>query len=402
MKTKVLEQSSSSVIGGTLLVAGCCIGAGMLALPILAGLCGFFPALIFLFAAWAFMTFTALLLVEAQGSCEKGANLLTMVQGSLGPWGRKICWMTYLFLFYAILVAYTTVGGSLVASFFEGLQRPISQESGSLIFAFFFGSIIYLGTRPVDLLNRLLMAGLIATYLGMVGLGLFRVESANLLHSSPSYFLLTLPMLVISFGFHNFIPSLAQYMNGDLQKVRFSILAGSLTALAVYLIWLFFVIGVVPYGEIHSAWTNGIDATGPLCQALGKNVIAAFSQGFAFFAIATSYLAQGVSLIHFIADGIKMPKHAEKSWQMTLVALIPPMLFAIGYPNVFFKALGFAGGICAMILFGILPILMAEKNRRSPTQGYRVRGGRLALGIAFLFAILVISSEAIRLLSVSA
>ena len=182
--TKVLDRAvSGNAIAGMLLVAGCCIGAGMLALPVLAGLCGFFPALIILFAAWIFMTFTGLLLVEAQEGCEKGSNLLTMAETFLGPLGRKVCWLTYLFLFYAILVAYTTVGGALVSNVFESLNLFLSKESGSLLFVSFFGGIVYLGTRPVDLLNRILMAGLIGTYFGMIGFGIMKVNPIHLLHS---------------------------------------------------------------------------------------------------------------------------------------------------------------------------------------------------------------------------
>ena len=39
-------KKEGSVIGGILLIAGSCIGAGMLGLPILTGLVGFFPSLI--------------------------------------------------------------------------------------------------------------------------------------------------------------------------------------------------------------------------------------------------------------------------------------------------------------------------------------------------------------------
>jgi tyrosine-specific transport protein len=63
MSVKALEQTFfGNLFGGMLLVAGCCIGAGMLALPVLTGLSGFDPSLLVLIAAWAFLTFTAFLL----------------------------------------------------------------------------------------------------------------------------------------------------------------------------------------------------------------------------------------------------------------------------------------------------------------------------------------------------
>src|SRR5271170_1531697 len=99
-------KTTGTFIGGILLIAGSCIGAGMLALPIMTGLAGFFPSLVALFISWAFMTFTALLLVEVCGWFYGQVNLLTMAKESLGEVGRTVGWVTYLFLFYALLIAY--------------------------------------------------------------------------------------------------------------------------------------------------------------------------------------------------------------------------------------------------------------------------------------------------------
>jgi tyrosine-specific transport protein len=76
--TQTHLAASGSIPGGILLVAGSCIGAGMLALPILTGLSGFFPSLSILLASWAFMTFTGLLLVEVNGWFSNQVNLVSM------------------------------------------------------------------------------------------------------------------------------------------------------------------------------------------------------------------------------------------------------------------------------------------------------------------------------------
>ena len=56
--------SQGRVLGATLLVAGCCIGAGMLGLPILTALGGFKPTIILFVLCWLFMAGTGLLLLE--------------------------------------------------------------------------------------------------------------------------------------------------------------------------------------------------------------------------------------------------------------------------------------------------------------------------------------------------
>ena len=404
------KQLPGSVLGGMLLVSGSCIGAGMLALPILTGLSGFFPSLISLFVAWAFMTFTALLLVEVCGWFKGQINLLSMAKEALGETGRLVGWFTYVFLFYALLVAYISVSGGIFSALLSDfLGWHIPAWSLSVFFTLFFGFIIYLGTRPVDLVNRYLMGGLIITYLSMIGLGIFHVKPELLLYFNPKYTLLSLPVLVISFGFQNIIPSLSAYLKGDLKRVKTTIIGGSLLSLAIYLVWCTLVLGVVPMSGEHgivSSYERGEEATAALRFALGNAQIVAFAQAFAFFAIVTSFLAQGLSLSHFLGDGFK-PKQIDETqyirknmWWLCTLALLPPMILALLDPSLFFKALNFAGGICAMILFGILPICMVwvGRYRLNKSSAYCVRGGRPALLIALAFTCFVIVCEVIHIL----
>ena len=105
-----------SLVGGMLLVAGNCIGAGMLALPIVMGLAGFLPSLSMLIAAWIFMTFTGCLLVEINGWFYGQVNFLSMAKEALGRTGYLVAWMFYPILFYSILVAYVAAGGSIFSA----------------------------------------------------------------------------------------------------------------------------------------------------------------------------------------------------------------------------------------------------------------------------------------------
>lgn len=389
-------DAPGSVVGGMLLVAGSCIGAGMLALPILTGLAGFYPSLTVMILAWGFMTFTALLLLEINGWFKKQVNLVTMAYESIGQKGRIIAWISYLFLFYSLLVAYTAASGTVFSAILEsvlGLRLP--APIASIFFTVLFGIIVYLGTQAVDRFNRALMAGLIVTYLGMIALGISRIEPELLANSMPEYILLSLPVLVVSFGFQNMIPSLTAYMKGDFKRVRTSILGGSLITLAIYLAWSMLVLGVIPSDLIHSSYLLGEAATIPLRQVLGDSGISHFSQGFAFFAIVTSFLAQGLTLTHFLADGFKLQPKKSNLWWLCSLALLPPLVLALYNPNIFFRALSFAGGICAMVLFGILPVWMAWAGRyyQKHKSEYRVSGGKASLVIAFFFALVVIGCE---------
>ena len=401
MKTEKLVPGS--LLGGMLLVSGSCIGAGMLALPILTGLAGFFPSLLTMGVSWIFMMFTGLLLVEVNGWFFQQVNILSMAKEALGNTGRSIAWISYLFLFYTLMVAYTSASGTIFSAIFESFfHLKLPDWAASLFFTSIFGWIIYLGTRPVDLVNRILMGGLIIAYLGMIGAGLFRIHPDHLLHWAPKSLFASLPVIVVSFGFHNLIPSLTAYMKGDLVRVRWTIVGGSFITLMIYLLWSLLVLGVVPFdgqGGILNSYRQGQEATSALRIALGSHSISYFAQGFAFFAIVTSFLAQGLTLTHFLADGFGVIPTKEKTRWIVLLVLLPPLVLAISYPTIFFKALSFAGGICAMILFGILPVLMAwvGRYRKRLTSNYHVKGGKASLIAGLLFSFLVIACELIRI-----
>ena len=80
------NTNSGSVAGGILLIAGCCIGAGMLGLPVLSAIAGFEPSVILFFISWIFM-------VRQACCCWKSTCGLKMKSASF-PWqtAHWACW----------------------------------------------------------------------------------------------------------------------------------------------------------------------------------------------------------------------------------------------------------------------------------------------------------------------
>jgi len=387
-----MSSKKGSVFGGTLLITGSCIGAGMLALPILTGIPGFFPSFLMFFIAWAFMLSTAILMVEIMGWFKKPVNLISMVEKTLGRLGKVLCWFLYLFLFYALLVAYISASGNHFSLFMlNSFKWQLPNWAGSLFFVALFGWVVYLGTKPVDHLNRYLMIGKVLAFVLLVAFGIQYVVPRLLLHYEPKYALYTFPILIISFGFHNMIPVLMKYMDMDRKRVRKSIYYGSLFTFGIYLIWELVAIGVLPPSEIMHSFNIDVDAAQAIRTYLGEHYIGYLAQALAFFAILTSFLAQTLSLTNFLGDGFKI-KHGEReNIGMCLLALAPPLLFSIAFPDLFFKALNFAGGICAVVLFGIFPALMAWIGRYNQKHLLKDRlvGGRFTLSLIFFVAIFI-------------
>lgn len=393
------NNKSGSVAGGILLVAGCCIGAGMLGLPVLSAIAGFIPSVILFFISWLFMVSTGLLLLEVNLWFKDDVSIISMADRTLGLIGKIVGWGGFLFLFYALMVAYIAGTGELLSDFsleLTGIRMPAWM--GSLLVSLLFGFMVYMGTKAVDWFNRLFMAGLIAAYALLVYLGSSHINYEYLKHQDWSAAYLVIPAMIISFGYHNLIPTLTTYLNGDIKRLRLTIIAGSMIPLAIYLVWEWLILGLVPVegeGGFRQALSQGDMATRALKNAIGSSWVVDLAHYFAFFAIVTSFLGVALSFVDFLADGLHIKKDARGKLILCCLVLVLPFIFALVYPKVFLMALTYAGSFGAVLLFGILPAAMVwagryVKNIEAPRL---LPGGKAALVAVIIIALFVIGLQ---------
>lgn len=399
-----VNHKAGSVLGGVLLIAGSCIGAGMLALPVVTGPGGFLPSLSLFFFAWLFMAITGFLLMEANLTLGYNLSLISLADKTLGPVGRFFTWVLFLFLFYSLGVAYIAASGTILQAIVLDLTGIYwAPWIGSLLFTLLFGSVLLIGVLQVDYLNRLLMLGLVVTYAVLIFLGSQHVELDYLLRSQWRYAFASLPILVISFGFHNMIPSLAMYLKGDVKRLRLTVLIGSALPLLVYFLWQFVMLGIIPADQILPAMREGEAATSILRLVVGKSWINTVGQSFALFAIITSFLAQSLSLVDFLADGLKVPKVGIGRLLLVLLTLGPPFVLAFYNPSIFVHALNLAGGFSAVILFGVMPALMVWilRYKQKVSLSPLMPAGRVLLTAVLIAALAIFTLELLQELGIS-
>ncbi len=192
-------------------------------------------------------------------------------------------------------------------------------------------------------------------------------------------------------------PSLTTYLKRDVNLLKRVMILGGFVPLCIYILWQWFVLGVVPTTGSFS-FTEMIHQGQPISHAL-KNIlnspsVITFSQIFAFCAIITSFLGVILSLFDFMADGFKIKKTGSGKLLLCGIIFIPPLVFSILFPRAFLTALNYAGSFGCVTLFIILPALMVWKTRYTLKQKgpFRARGGKPALiGMLILgFAIFVV------------
>ena len=394
-----MDFSLRKAIGGALLVGGTAIGAGMLALPVVTGLGGFLPATVIFLICWLFSACTGLLLLEVCLWMPNDANIISMAQHLLGPIGKGAAWVLYLFLFYCLTIAYVAGGGGFVVALFAGKCPPVV---GSLLFSAIFGMFVYLGTKAVDRINFLLMIGLGISFLIFVVLGFTEVKLENLTHMNWVPAFLALPVMFTSFSYQGIVPSLTAYLERHPKVIRFAILGGTSLPFLGYILWEYLILGLVPAAGPHGllqAEAMGQTAVEPLRHIFPHSPIYVTGQFFSFFALTTSFLGVTLGLIDFLSDGLQIAKTGLKKLFLCALIYIPPIIVVAINPNIFLRALGFAGGIGCALLLGLLPILMVWVGRYRkdyPVLQRQLPGGKPVLVLLGCFVIFELAIELIR------
>jgi tyrosine-specific transport protein len=392
-------QKNNRLIGGILLVAGTTIGAGMLALPVITGFAGFFPSTLLLICYWIYMTYTALLMLEVNLGMPKETNLITMAKRTLGRGGEIVSWMTFLFLLYSLTTAYIAGGGPIINDFVQtttGITLP--SWFGPIPLLLIFGAFVYKGTKSVDYVNRLLMAGLVIAFLALILFLTPHVERKLLLHSDWKSLLIAISIVATSFGFHIIIPSLTTYFQRDVPSLKKAIFIGSAIPLVVYIIWEFLTLGIIPAEGPHGivqGYQEGANGAHLLTAFLGNSYIAMIARCFSFFAIITSFLGVSLSLSHFLADGFKIKPTYTGRGLIYLLTFLPPLLITLYDPRAFLSALEYAGAFGVVIILALLPALMVWRGRTNNLYAspYKAPGGKIALAFTIFISLSVIGLE---------
>ncbi len=387
-------------LGATLLIAGTAIGAGMLALPITTGPSGYLPSIATIILCFLYMLSSLFLLIEANlYNQQTPSNLLSLTHDTLGQYWAYFASLCFLLLLYAVASAYLAGGSSLLRISFEEMtdHTALSPLLSQLIFGSFLGCIALFGTRWVDLLNRTFMLGLIGSYLFLIVILSPHITTTHLTTSHPHFLWATIPVIILSFTSHIILPSLKSYLKHDITSLKKACLYGSCLPLIFYIIWETLVLGILPHAHLLSI-VHAPQPLETLTYYVTHQGIQGLSTGnhiFSICALITSYLGVLLSLIDFLADGLRLNAQRQHARIMlTMLSILPALILIHVFPS-FTELLSYAGVFVA-ILYGILPVLIVWRARyihQYPQDTYRFPGGKSALIIMLILACAVIALQ---------
>ncbi|MEH2243528.1 amino acid permease [Nostoc sp.] len=392
---KKLNHQPGSVLGSTALIAGTTIGAGILALPAVTLPSGIVPSTSGLIAVWLYALVSGLLVAEVILNTMRtegcpSIGFLGVVEKTLGKLGARIAGGAYLFMHYALLVAYITQGGEILGSAAAkvwGVQI-LPKWEGTTTFTLLFGGIMYLGREKfIEKLNSAFVGIVIVSFLGLLFLVGGHIQTTQLLFQNWSTLGNAISVMSVALFFQNVVPLVVTQLEGDAGKIRQSIFIGSVIPLIMFLAWNAVILGSVSPDMLHGT-SDGRTVFDPL-QILRSGgagewlgvLVSIFSE----FAIVTSFIGFVYGLLDVFKD-IFLIAQGKLSSRLPLYSLVlfPPMTLGTLNPSIFFTALDYTGTFSISVLGGIIPALMSWKQRQEQENSDSINqplvpGGKVTL-----------------------
>ncbi|MEA1892349.1 MAG: aromatic amino acid transport family protein [Campylobacterota bacterium] len=298
-----------------LLVAGSMIGAGILAMPITAGIAGFWPSMLMMLFFSLSMLFSGLVLVGEINKIKKETfNLPSLYQEHFGVTGKWIATIANLIIYYGLLISYLVGTSKIIVIVFK-----IGDDYRSLVpFVIFlaFTSIVMLSMSIIKKYNTALMFSLWIAFFTLTYIGTSGVETARFSHTDWTYLPMAIPMIIAAFVFHNIIPTICRDAKWS-DEIYKPIVLGLSMGFIMNTIWLVVSIGIVPeFGAVslNEARLTGIPITLEMSQILKSELFLVAGTFFALIAIMTSYVSIGVSLKDFTKDILENSFSIYNKW----------------------------------------------------------------------------------------
>lgn len=359
---------------------GTAVGAGVLFLPINAGMGGFYPLIIMTLLVGP-MTYLAHrgLTRFVLSSKYKGSDITAVVREHFGEQAGKLITLLYFFAIFPILLIYGVGITNTVSSFMEN-QLHIAPPSRAVLSFMLIAAMIGVMLLSEQVMLKITTCLVYPLVLILLGLSIYLIPQWNTaaLQQMPTTgdFLttlwLTIPVLVFAFNHSPAISSFAlsqqKYYQDDKKAEIESAKVLRSTAFILVLFVMFFVFSCVltlTPEELAQAKVQNISILSYLANKFDNPIISYFGPLVAFLAIGSSffghYLGAREGLEGLVNQMRKEQIDPSKFRKITAITfLIILWIVATINPSIlgFIESLG--GPIIAMILF-IMPVYAVYK-----------------------------------------
>jgi tyrosine-specific transport protein len=400
-------------IGSIFLVAGTCIGLGLVGLPMVLASLGLIPSIATMLFIWSIMYYTSLVSVELNLQAGHGLALGALSRHFSGKKAEFIGVASLKLLMYTLLCAYINAGVSNIQTLFF----PAAQARGAtfiVIAALCSLTLILLLQLPIKLIdyaNRMLFTGLLAIFsLLIIGLIFTTNWTAVPLFGDHMFELWAwrkaIPVLFTSFGFQVIFHTLTNYCNKNAPMLKQAFFWGSFIPTIVYVIWSSSVLTTLHTNApaFYRDMAQGlVSDPGKLTLALSRIAqlpsIQILIWAITLLAIITSVIGVSVGLYDSINAMLQrsISQSSLRSLLAACITILPASIVILYIPDIFLSALAFAGMILVIIAI-LLPIYLLAQAQPQKLF-YKELHCKPLLGLSVIAGLIIMGSELINMVS---
>ena len=347
---------------------GITVGAGIFGLPYVFANAGFWTALAVIIFVGIFMSILTLYLGEVTLSSKEKHQLTGLAEKFLGKPGKWLMFLVNILSIYGALAAYIVGGGTALYAIFGW-----NLIFFNVLFFIFVAPAIYFGVNIIEGFETIFtpLKIVIVFILGILLLGF--IDFGNLVGFSFSRLLIPYGVAIFAFSGFSAIP----IMNEELKNKRNMLWAIILGVIISFILQLIFVISVVgALGDVDQVATTNL-----------KHInfgVGLFANLFAFFAMATAFVALGFAL----KQNFKLDMHMGNKISWALTVLIPLVLVFSGFFS-FVRLLELSGAVAvAVILILILFMHSKAKILRDRRPEFQLADNKILKLVIFILLII--------------
>jgi len=372
------KESFLHVLNAAFLVAGTTIGGGFLALPSVVAPTGFYPSVVALFGIWGFFLSQSFVLVECisrarfDSEDDSPPGVAGAAKSVFGLKGEITIGILLVVLLQATLVAQISRAGMLFSNYRMGCIA-----SAFSIAALVFGPKdgIYFASKA----NAVLTLLFILSTFSVFGCG-FGIADWSRLGMSSNWSSVpgALPSLLQLLVYGEIVPTVCQLLKYNTKRIKMAITIGSILTLFLQIGWSGLGLSLVSSG---SAVDVLLANAGPVRLPLFCLAITAI-----LTTILGSYLALLSTVTDFVrkkkSDDDKTGTESQSNLQegresnsllqrikIAAIISVPASLIACSSPSIFLRAIDFAGSYPVLMLWGVIPPVVALIQRSRDGKG---------------------------------
>ena len=359
--------SITAILNAALLISGTTVGGGFLALPTVVAPSGFTPSATALVGVWAFFLVESFVVVECIqntrdfSSRRKGNDgsetlpgIAAAAKSAFGTVGETIIVLLLVLLTEATLVSQISRAGALFSKYRWGCAT-VALSVASIVFGPRQGTKLsaYVNSA-LTIVFVIMAANLFST--GAPAADWSGLTATNSWASLPGAIPTFLQLLV----YGEILPTVCQLLKYRVKPIRLAIILGSILPLGLEIGWAALGMGLVPPSSTMGDPVDLLLAAGPVQRPLLVLAVTAI-----LTTIIGSYLAlQSTFDDVFPAD--KAPRKAPfRRLTAATSIVIPALAIASISPDLFLRAIDFAGSYPVVLLWGVAPPTIVMMQRRN-------------------------------------